>query len=135
MLKSIFTCPDTFPPNITGDGTFRVTVGQEAIYNFTVVDGEYSFTVEVVGGLPVGAALEDRGGGMYYFIWNLASVEDVQSAEFLACNTEGACSMLMPQLEVCACMNEGNCSLDGVLNTTTPVVLLNCFCPDGELLV
>ncbi len=107
---------------------------RESVYTFTVVDKEYSFVVEVVGGLPEGAALERDEKGMYIFRWNLDSVSNAQTVAFQARNSEGAASLLSPQLEVCACVGGGNCTLDGVLNTTAAFIVMNCDCPNGELL-
>ncbi len=123
---------DNFPPNITGDSTFRVNLNRPSIYTFTVVDSAHPFTVEVLKELPAGAVLEEEQG-MYTFRWTLDSVTDIQAVAFQAKNSEGAASLLSPRLEVCACVNEGNCTLDGVLNTTVAVIVMNCDCPNGAL--
>ncbi len=105
------------------------------MYNFSVVDEGDTFTVEVVGGLPEGAVLEDNGGGEYTFRWTLQMVanrSDILALEFLATDSGGAVSVLSPQLVVCPCANGGECTMDGILNTAVTVLILNCYCPEGE---
>ena len=125
---------DNFPPNITGDSVFNVTVGQKAVYNFTVVDEGDTFTVEVVGGIPEGASFEDTGEGEYTFSWNLVITNrsGVPALSFRATDSGGAVSLLTPQLVVCPCTNDGECTLSGILNTALPVLIMNCICPEGQ---
>ena len=126
---------DNFPPNITGESVFNVTVGQRAVYTFTVMDEGDTFTVEVVGGIPEGASFEDNGEGEYTFSWNLEVVTnrlDVPALSFRATDSGGAVSLLTPQLVVCPCTNDGECTQRGILNTALPVLILNCICPEGE---
>ena len=126
---------DNFPPNMTGESIFNVTVGQKAVYNFTVVDEGDTFTVEVVGGIPEGAIFEDNGEGEYTFCWILEVItnrSDVPALSFRATDSGGAVSLLTPQLVVCPCTNDGECTLSGILNTILPVMIMNCVCPEGE---
>ena len=112
-----------------------MTVGREAVYTFTVEDQGDTFTVEVVGGLPEEATLEDIGGGEYTFRWNLDVVtnrSDVPALNFRATGSGGAVSLLTPQLVVCACANGGVCTLSGILNTAVTVLVMNCVCPEGK---
>ena len=134
MCISNFVPTDNFPPNITGESVFNVTVGQKAVYNFTVVDEGDTFTVEVVGGIPEGAIFEDNGEGGYTFSWNLEVItnrSDVPALSFRATDSGGAVSLLTPQLVVCPCTNDGECTLRGILNTALPVLIMNCICPEG----
>ena len=127
---------DNFPPNITGETVFNITVGQKAVYNFTVVDEGDTFTVEVEGGIPQEASFEDNGEGEYTFSWNLevvANRSDVPALSFQATDSGGAVSLLTPQVVVCPCTNDGECTLRGILNTAIPVLIMNCICPEGEL--
>ena len=112
-----------------------MTVGQRAVYNFTVVDEGDTFSVEVVGGIPEGASFEDNGEGEYTFNWNLEVVtnrSDVPALSFQATDSGGAVSLLTPQLVVCPCTNDGECTRRGILNTALPVLVMNCICPEGE---
>ena len=47
---------------------FRVNVGEENIYTFTVRDNN-DFNVTIAGGTPDGGILSDNGDGMYSFLW------------------------------------------------------------------
>ena len=110
-------------------------MGQKAVYNFTVVDEGDTFTVEVEGGIPQEASFEDNGEGEYTFSWNLevvANRSDVPALSFQATDSGGAVSLLTPQVVVCPCTNDGECTLRGILNTAIPVLIMNCICPEGE---
>ena len=120
---------------MTGETVFDVTVGQRAVYTFTVVDEGDTFTVEVVGGIPKGATFEDNGEGEYTFSWNLEVVtnrSDVPALRFRATDSGGAVSLLTPQLVVCPCTNGGECTRRGILNTILSVLIMNCICPEGQ---
>ena len=95
-----------------------------------MVDEGDNFTVSVVGGLPVGASLEETGEGLYLFTWTLQAVIN-DSLIFQAVDSAGASSQLNPQLQICGCVNEGQCTLDGVLDTKLPVIVFKCTCPEG----
>ena len=75
--------------------------------------------------------LLDLGNGTYTFHWTLRDTRDL-FLSIIASDSAGASSMLVPQLEVCGCMNGGQCTLDGVLDAVAPVVILNCMCPEGK---
>ena len=121
-----------FPPVIVGPSTFRVNVGEEVFYNFTVEDGE----VEVLGGLPPNSALEQYGGSisMYSFSWTLQEPVDM-SLIFIATNSMNAFSLITPRIEVCACSNGGTCTLDGILSIQNNSVILACECPEGNIIM
>jgi len=134
-ISPIYNPIGNFPPNITGESVFDVTVGQNAVYTFTVVDEGDTFTVEVVGEIPEGASFEDNGEGEYTFSWNLEVVTNrsgVPALSFRANDSGGAVSLLTPQLVVCPCTNDGECTRRGILNTALPVLIMNCICPEGH---
>ena len=49
---------------------------------------------------------------------------------FSAIDSLEAAVTFSPRLELCACQNEGNCTLDGVISDT--VTIMNCICPPGN---
>ena len=118
-----------FPPNITADAVFIVTVGQESAYIVTVVDPGDNFTLTVLGGLPPNSELESLEDGEYLFLWNLQEII-TQPLVFIAIDSKGASSTFIPVVEVCACSNGGNCTREGLLSNNATVVL-NCVCPQG----
>ena len=127
-------CTDNFPPNMTGSDTFRVTVGQEAVYQFTVIDDSGdNFTVEVVGGIPPNATLSDDGEGSYTFTWTLLEPTTTELV-FTAVDSEGAGSALTPLVEVCACTNGGDCTLSGEPFNVSSTVIMNCDCTRGTVI-
>lgn len=92
--------------------------------------GDDTFMLTVLGGLPPNSALEDVGEGEYIFRWNLQEVT-TESLVFVANDSRGALSIYVPIVEVCACVNEGNCTRQGLLSSNATVVL-NCMCPEGR---
>ena len=119
-----------FPPNITGESVFRVTVGQQTQYTFTVTDPGDTFIVGVIGGLPISSELINQGEGVVAFVWALQQPTNM-SLTFFARDSLNASSTLSPRLEVCACANGGECTLDGVLSTDDNTVIMNCLCTEG----
>lgn len=51
---------------------------------------------------------------------------------FSATDSLGATGTFTLRLEVCACRNGGNCTLEGVVNPSADVVIMNCICPPGN---
>jgi hypothetical protein len=51
---------------------------------------------------------------------------------FVANDSQGASSIFTPNVEVCACVNGGNCTKDGLLSSDATIVL-NCVCPEGNV--
>ena len=119
---------------MTGSDTLRVTVGQEAVYQFTVIDDSGdNFTVEMIGGLPPSSTLTDEGEGSYTFRWTLQE-PTIFELVFTAVDSEGAASALTPLVEVCACINGGDCTLSGKPFNESSTVIMNCVCTKGNVL-
>ena len=106
-------------------------MGQESVYQFTVVDDSGdNFTVELVGGLPPNASLTDDGEGSYTFRWTLQEPL-LTELNFVAVDSAGAGSGITPLVEVCACINGGECTLSGEPFNESSTVIMNCDCPRG----
>ena len=120
---------ENFPPNISADAVFRVNTDTESLYYLTVSDPEDNITLNVQGGLPPNSVLEEFGDGDFIFRWNLAE-PPTEPLVFIATDSVGASSSFIPIVEVCACVNSGNCTLDGIL-TTNSTIMLKCLCPQG----
>ena len=129
-IKNIVFNVANFPPNISGPGKFKLFVGQEAVYNFTVSDEGDTFTLTVNASAPEKSLLVDLGNGTYSFRWTVQDIANL-SLSLIATDSAGTSSQLVPQLEVCGCVNGGQCTLDGVLDTVAPVVVLACVCSEG----
>ena len=37
------------------------------------------------------------------------------------------------QVEVCGCVNGGQCTREAILDTSSAVIVLNCICPEGKI--
>ena len=115
---------------MTGGSVLRVTVGQQAQYTFTVTDPGDTFTVGVLGGLPINSDLIRQGEGVFTFLWTLQQPTNI-SLTFFARDSFNASSTLSPRVEVCACANGGECTLEGLLSTDDTTVIMNCICTEG----
>ena len=105
-------------------------VGEQAQYTFTVTDPGDTFIVGVLGGLPISSDLINKGEGMFSFLWALQQPTNISLA-FFARDSLNASSNLNPRVEVCACANGGECTLDGLLSTDDNTVIMNCLCTEG----
>lgn len=118
------------PPKISADDFLRVSIGEKIIYQITVNDSDDEVFLDVYGGLPQGSTLEQIDEGEYVFQWTLQEVTE-EPLVFIATDTGGASSTFAPVVHICACVNGGICSLDGLLSGTHMVVM-NCNCNEGS---
>ena len=123
--------PANFPPNITGPENFELFLHHEAIYNFTVFDEGDTFILTVNASAPDGSFLVELGNGKYSYHWTVQDIGNF-SLSIVATDSAGTSSLLVPQLIVCACVNGGQCTLDGVLDTMASIVIQACTCPQGN---
>ena len=119
---------ENLPPRLNGSSLFEITTGQLNEYHFVANDSD-NFTLNVLGGLP-GSLVKHGDGTQYTFSVNLASAVN-STVSFYAADTLNATSLLNPHVHMCACQN-GNCTLDGVLNRDADPLIMNCICPEGE---
>lgn len=112
------------------DGIFNVSLEQESVLTIFVEDSNDTFMLSVVDGLPANSELEDIGNGVYEFRWRLEEAT-TRPLTFVANDSRGASSTLVVMVEVCACVNGGNCTKQGILSPNT-TILLNCICPEGK---
>ena len=129
IYLSFFLCTDNFAPNISGNGTFRVNSREESIYTIKIDDPGDNYTTSVQGGLPPNSLLEELGDGEYSFKWNLQELTN-DPLVFVATDTRNASSTHTPIVEVCACANDGVCTVDGLL-TTNLTITMACICSEG----
>ena len=114
---------------------FHITIGHLSVYEFFVVDDDGGdFSVGIIGDLPVSSALINKSDGAFEFQLTLHKLTDL-SLTFFALDSLNTSSTLSPRLEVCACANGGECSLEGLLNTDATTVVMNCICPPGRPLI
>ena len=100
------------------------------MYSLSVLDPGDNFTLTIQGQLLQDYTLEVVGDREYIFHWNLLEPTS-EPLVFIATDSGGASSTFIPTVEVCACANGGNCTLDGLL-TSNSTVILNCQCPQGK---
>lgn len=120
---------------MVGESVFHITVGHLSVYEFYVVDSDGDdFSVGVVGDPLMSSFLINKSDGVFEFRLTLRELTDL-SLTFFAMDSLNASSTLSPRLEVCACANGGECSLEGLLNTDAATEVMNCICPPGRPLI
>ena len=124
-----------YPPLLAGDSTFRVNVGQEAVYNFTVKDNSSNFTVTAIAVVDNGNVLltNDSNGNFSFRI----TIYEPQSfnLSFVAEDSMGAAASLNPVVELCGCKNGGKCTLQGLLKIEITTIIMNCECSKGTIYI
>ena len=120
---------ENFPPNVSAESVFRVTIGVESLYSLTVSDPGDNVTLSVQGEHLENSNLDFIGDGEFEFNWNLLEIT-TEPLVFIATDSSGASSTFTPTVEICACANGGNCTRDGLL-TSNMTIILNCQCHEG----
>ena len=113
-----------------GPSTIRVTLGEIPLYFFNVTD-EGNITIAVKG-LQTGTYVL-HGNNVITFPWIPQPFNT--SVTFVATDSLNVTSTLSPRVEMCACQNEGKCTLDGILGFSDSTVIMRCECPQGEKLM
>lgn len=121
-----------------GPTVFFVELGEESYYTFNVTDDHNNFTLMVEDGLPDNATLY-KDGGAYTLTWTFISSHDQLSnfnktIQIIARDELNATSLLAPQIHICACGDGGNCTSEGLLNTSVNPLILDCNCNEGQSL-
>ena len=110
-----------------GPSTFTVTLSTVSEYVFNVTDSN-GFNVSLGSELLDGYLTQD--GDIFTFAWNITEFDNT-TLMFIATDNLGAIAFLQPQLLVCPCQNDGNCTTGGLLDTTANPLLMNCLCNPG----
>ena len=129
LLNLMYFFVGNYPPNITADATFRVTLGKESVFLLNIADPGDNFTLQLDEGLPANSTLQQLTDREYAFTWRLFEITG-RTLEFIANDTRGASTVFMPRVEVCPCRNGGTCTLNGVI-TDAATIIMNCQCSRG----
>ncbi len=116
---------------ISGPETFMITLNTEAVFTINVTDTNLvSFNIS--NGDVEGAELTVESS-LYFFTWTPVNVIN-RSIIFIATDDLSVSTHYEPSIEICSCVNDGNCTLDGVLNRDANPINLKCVCPEGNYL-
>ena len=127
----------SFPPSITAPESFMATVGEESVYTFTVSSSSDDISVIILHEgeetLPSGVQLNNPDGGSYNITWTPADNTSVLNLTIVAMdpNADNISSFFNPVVQLCACVNGGNCTTEGLLANDLSFVVLKCKCPGG----
>ena len=123
------------PPILEGSTMFVITVGRPSVYTFTVTDDSDNVMPMIEMGLPPNAELANDGN-TYTLTWLLMSSDLIdfnRTIRITARDSLNASSLLVPQIQICACNSEGgNCTLDGLIDIIANPLILNCECGLGK---
>ena len=119
------------PPIILANSVLRVIIGEELFYRFSVSDPDGdNFNLTLMNELPGDTALEQVENTEEYLLkWTLLEITNV-TLTFVARDSKGAATIFSPSVELCACVNNGNCTRDGLL-VDSPTIVMNCHCSEG----
>lgn len=128
-MSFLFT--ESFPPNISAPDIFLATVGMDSIYEFAVT-GSMNVTAVINGqsSIPPNTTLTESRD-TFTLTWKPVDINEVFNLTIIATAEQSARSMFVPRVQLCGCLNDGNCTEAGVLNLQLPFVVLNCECPAG----
>ena len=107
------------------------TVEIDSIYSFTVT-GSNDVTVAINGqeSLPSNANFT-RSGNTFTLVWNPIDINEEFNVTIIAISERNARALFVPRVQLCGCVNGGNCTTVGVSNLQLPFNVLNCDCPAG----
>jgi len=129
---------DNFPPVITLMSADEfITIGEQNQLVFAIIDPDGdSFTVTNADGF--GDINCDLIDGTRYectiFFNTLQELDNLIPFEITATDARGAVSSLVQPLDICACVNQQTCTLDGVLGSDVNTIA-NCECSRGNYFI
>ena len=103
------------------------------IFNFTVQDTDDSIIVNVLGEIsPTEFTIVSNGGSQYSaaVLYHPAAVSN-ETMTLIATDPHNASATFSPSLHFCACLNGGNCTLEGLVLSDVPTLTTNCACSEG----
>ena len=126
-----FLYTESFPPNITAPDIFMAIVGTDSIYTFSVTGGiNVNIIINGQTTLPPSTTFTSSGN-TFTLTWNPVDTNEEFNVTIIAIAERNVSSMFVPRVQLCGCMNGGNCTEDRMLNLEPPFVVLNCDCPAG----
>lgn len=125
-----------FPPVITTVEVFTIGIGAVQQFDILITDAnDDDFNLTFSGGVVEAfSILEKETPGQYHFsiqVSGSSQLDSLQPLIFTATDGRGASSERVQTVQVCACINGGECTPDGILGIDSTVIL-TCLCPDGK---
>ena len=110
-----------------------VTMNEQSSFDINVVDTNLD-SFSIISGDVVGGSLTRNLAdvSLYTFTWTPVEFPSIPIV-FLATDDMNASSQYIPRIEFCQCLNDGNCTLEGLLDQTANPVNLGCICDNGKL--
>ena len=104
------------------------------IFNFTVQETDDSIIVNVLGEIlsPTELTIASNGGSQYSLLYRPTAVSN-DTMTLIATDPNNASATFSPSLHFCACLNGGNCTLEGLVLSDAQTLTMNCACSEGTL--
>ena len=83
--------------------------------------------------LPSNLNLTNASDVDYFLTWTPQDTSEEFNITIVARASGNASSVFNPRVQLCACVNNGTCTIDGILNIDLPFNILNCECPSGTI--
>ena len=145
------------PPVITSSVTGVLTISPSSPLTFTisVTDDNDDTSITPMAVSPPDSSLSlQQQPGSFTFQWQLPELMEEQEVSekprsasltllplplslkvsdivIVATDSHGAATVFSPQVEICACQNEGNCTTEGATVSSDLLLILNCICSPG----
>ena len=116
---------ENYPPQITGLTTYNVTYGTifTTVLNINDSNEGDTVTVQLIDP-PKNANFDNQ---TYTFTWNVTTYQNI-SFKFVATDSKGATSELIPQIIMCYCANSGSCDYTAEMVNINNIDQVECLC-------
>ncbi|RDD42220.1 Mucin-like protein, partial [Trichoplax sp. H2] len=116
---------ENFPPQITGQTTYNVSYGEIFSTELNITDPNWgdNITVELINA-PENAQFNPHN---YTFTWMVSEYQNI-SFKFVATDSKGASSELIPQIIMCYCANNGSCDYTAEMVNAGNIDQVECIC-------
>lgn len=118
------------------------------MYVMNITDPGDTINVTVNGNLPAGYTLNSTDS-IYTLTFTITSIMENLMFTVVASDPMGASSAIQPQVilivlqfvivfwilkvRICGCQNGGNCTIEGVVNTSSNPLIFLCDCTEGSM--
>ena len=146
------------PPVITSSVTGVLTISPSSPLTFTISvtdDNDNTSITPMVVSPPDYSLSQQQQPGSFIFQWQLPELMEEQEVSeknlnlplllpspsplslkvsdivIVATDSHRAATVFSPQVEICACQNEGNCTAEGATVSSDLLLILNCICSPG----
>ena len=116
---------ENFPPRISGLQIYNVTYGETFVTKLNVTDPNVGDTITLkLINPPLHAYIDTE---TFIFTWNVSSIQNT-TIQFVANDSKGATSELIPRIIMCYCLNNGTCDYSAEMIQVGSIDQVECNC-------